>query len=172
MGEKNTEMGIARIWGVILAVTPFYLGGQSVPERPQIRWVDWNDAYVRAEKEQKVLMVHLYTDWCGWCKRMQRSTFTDPRVVALINKEIIPVKINPERPGKYKVDGGREVDGRTLVRMLSNNQRSGYPTHFFLVPRTRQIFREPGYRAPDAFLQTLQRYISLNKGGSAPSSTP
>ncbi|GEM_PF-2120332 len=150
--------------GTLLWVLPtFFLFAQPQAHQGGIRWMSWDEGYAKALKEGKVLMVHSYTDWCGWCKRMEKTTFQDPEVVAFVNREMIAVKLNPEKQGQYDVGNGKKVDGRTLLRMLSNNQRSGYPTHFFLLPGKRQIFREPGYRAPQDFLQVLKRYVALNK---------
>lgn len=49
------------------------------------------------EKDKKKIVVDIYTDWCGWCKRMDASTFQDPKVIKAINKNFYAVKFNAEQ---------------------------------------------------------------------------
>src|SRR5689334_3927315 len=67
-------------------------------------WMDWNTGYEKAIKTGKIVLVDAYTDWCGWCKRMDRDTYSQPLVIQKINAHFIPIKFNPEIPDKlYKV---------------------------------------------------------------------
>ena len=50
-----------------------------------INLMTWEQAAAANEKEPKKIFVDVYTDWCGWCKRMDVTTFKDPAVVALIS---------------------------------------------------------------------------------------
>ncbi len=74
-----------------------------------ISWLSYEKGISLAEKEQKKLLIHFYTDWCASCKEMDEKTFKDPAVVAYINKNFIPVRVNPEKQRKiaqtFKVRG-------------------------------------------------------------------
>jgi thiol:disulfide interchange protein len=52
---------------------------------PKIEWLTWEEAAKRMEKQPRKIMVDVYTDWCGWCKRMDAATMTDPGVIKVLN---------------------------------------------------------------------------------------
>jgi uncharacterized protein YyaL (SSP411 family) len=62
--------------------------------------VDWGHDYdaalAKAKTDHKLVLVDLYTDWCGWCKRLDRDTYSDKDVEAKVTKDFIAVKVNPE----------------------------------------------------------------------------
>jgi thiol:disulfide interchange protein DsbD len=74
--------------------------------------INWTSSFHEAIKESKTstrpLLVDFYTDWCGWCKEMDRVTYRDPKVIALSEK-FVCVKVNcdtePDLSKKYKIQG-------------------------------------------------------------------
>lgn len=62
--------------------------------------IHWNTIEKAAPAEnnngKKLYFVDFFTNWCGWCKRMDRETFTDATVAKILNKYYIPVKFNAE----------------------------------------------------------------------------
>jgi thiol-disulfide isomerase/thioredoxin len=63
-----------------------------------------------AKTSHKLIMADFYTDWCGWCKKLDNETYTDNKVVSLVSDQFVPVKINAEKEGiavakKYEVNG-------------------------------------------------------------------
>ena len=56
-----------------------------------IKWLTIEQAAERMKKEPRKIVIDVYTDWCGWCKKMDKNTFTDPKVVALVNKDYYAV---------------------------------------------------------------------------------
>src|SRR6266853_5802987 len=63
--------------------------------------VNWEQNYdvglERAKKDKKLVMVDVYTDWCGWCKKLDKDTYSDKDVEAKLTKDFIAVKVNPEK---------------------------------------------------------------------------
>ncbi len=60
----------------------------------EIRWeTDLDRAFKRAEKENKLIMIYLYSPKCHYCKFMEKKVFTDKKVQELINKNFVPVKV-------------------------------------------------------------------------------
>lgn len=121
----------------------------------EVKWYNWNDGYALSLKSHKIVLVDLYTSWCGWCKRMDRDTYTNEEVAAFINKKFIPIKLNPEADGMYNVDS-LKMNGSQLMGMLTNNQSTGYPTIVFIYPN-KNIELYPGYQDASGFKATLTK---------------
>jgi thioredoxin-related protein len=124
-------------------------------ESPKIKWVDFNTGLAQAQQTGKLAMIDCYTDWCGWCKVMDKKTFSDPKIIERINEKYIAIKFNPEKPGKYFAGSKDSLSGRQLLMALSNNKPSGYPTFFFFVPQDAKLFQLPGYQDANQFGATM-----------------
>jgi len=130
------------------------------PEPEKINWLSWNEGYMKGKKSNKIILIDMYTDWCGWCKRMDRDTYAKAEIIEIINKDFIPIKFNPEKANTYDVDGSK-VNGRQLAGLLANNRQVGYPTTFFLYPKSKMIYLESGYQDATRFKNTLLKYKNL-----------
>lgn len=135
---------------------PFIMGLSSIKgESPKIKWVDFNTGLAQAQQTGKLAVIDCYTDWCGWCKVMDKKTFSDPKIIERINEKYIAIKFNPEKPGKYFAGSKDSLSGRQLLMALSNNKPSGYPTFFFFVPQDAKLFQLPGYQDANQFGATM-----------------
>ena len=75
-----------------------------------IDWLPWSqEAFRRAEAEQKPVLLSLVTDWCGLSMLMDRTSYVDPQVLELIRDGLIPVKVDadehPDINERYNVGG-------------------------------------------------------------------
>lgn len=89
----------------------------------------FDEALAKARGERRILMVDVYTDWCGWCKKLDREVFGSGRV-AEAARDVVSVKVNAEK-------GGEEVARRYDVQ--------GYPTILFLDGSGEVVKRVEGY---------------------------
>lgn len=78
-------------------------GGQALAQ--QIKWTSIVKAQSNNQKNQKKYFVDIYTDWCGYCKKMDRSTLKDPSLAHFLNEHYLPVKFNAERREKLYWNG-------------------------------------------------------------------
>ena len=141
---------------IIFFFIPFIMGLSSIKgESPKIKWVDFNTGLAQAQQSGKLAVIDCYTDWCGWCKVMDKKTFSDPKIIERINEKYIAIKFNPEKPGKYFAGSKDSLSGRQLLMALSNNKPSGYPTFFFFVPQDAKLFQLPGYQDANQFGATM-----------------
>jgi len=138
------------VLGLFISATAPDGGGDS-----KIKWMDFNTGFAQAKKEGKIAIIDCYTDWCGWCKEMDKKTFTNDTIINRINDNYIAIKFNPEKPGKYVVGSGDSLTGRQLLLALSNNKPSGYPTFFYFVPQDMKMFQVPGYKDVNALTEIL-----------------
>ncbi|MBI1184359.1 DUF255 domain-containing protein [bacterium] len=143
---------------VIFSLAAFILAFRY-PGESKLEWKDWDEGYVEAKKSHKILLIDTYTDWCGWCKKMDADTYTKEKVISYINKYFIPVKFNPELKKKYHI-GENEVSGRELLASLSGGQGVGYPTTFFLSLDKNQVQMVSGYKNAEDFMTVLQEKVN------------
>lgn len=85
---KNT------IYIIIIFIIPL----NYISQTETIKWLSWNEMIKKREQDsiKKKVFIDLYTGWCGWCKKMDKSTFIDPNVVKYMNFNYYPVKFDAE----------------------------------------------------------------------------
>lgn len=137
------------------------LAAGSLAAAEGIQWLTIEEAYAKIQKEPRKILIDVYTDWCGWCKVMDRETFKDKAVTEYINKKYYAVKLDAEQKGtirlgdkqfKYLEQGGRGINEIALA--LTNNQPS-YPTTVFLDDHFNMIQPLPGYLKAKEFHQII-----------------
>lgn len=120
-----------------------------------VAWKDLDKAMELASEQNKVVVLDVYTDWCSWCKKMDRETYRNPEVIRYVKDRVVMAKLNPEKPGTQILQGGRfsnaEIAARFRVR--------GFPTTVFLTPQGDWITSVSGFIPADRFLPML-RYIA------------
>ena len=137
--------------------------------------MSWEDAVEANQKNPKKIMVDLYTDWCGWCKVMDKKTFSDPEIIKLINKDFYAVKFNAEQRETVQYNGTSfefvqaEGSRRGGVHMLAYSLTDGkmsYPTLVYLNEKMERISISPGYKEVDQLKNELEFASSeyYNKG--------
>jgi thioredoxin-related protein len=114
----------------------------------EINWVGFNEGYTLAKKKKKIMLIDMYTDWCGWCKRMDRDAYGKSEIIDLVTKDFIAIKFNPELKGEYTFEG-KSYSGRELAGVISEYKLNGYPTTVFVHPKTSQKKIIVGYRNAD-----------------------
>jgi len=131
----------------------------------ELVWYGFEEGMEKAKREKKVLLVDAYTDWCGWCKVMDRETYKNPEVIAKLNRDFVAVKFNPELDKRYNVDGTTQT-GEGLLMWLAQGNPGGYPTSYFVFNPSKDYSRaaQPGYLAPADFMKLLD--LVLTKRGS------
>ncbi len=132
------------------------------PGKKHINWMTVEQAYAATQKKPKKLIVDVYTNWCGWCKVMDRETFSKPAIIDYVNENYYAVKLNAEQTaditlGKQTFKYVGTASGRgahELAAMLMKNQMS-YPTTVFLDEKFNLIQPIAGYLEPRTFHQIV-----------------
>jgi len=95
MINKNTmpKLTTAIIMGFVLF---FSFANKPVVKGEKLKWMTLKEAQQAMLKEKKPILIDLYTDWCGWCKVMDKKTYTNPNVIAYLEQNFYPVKLNAE----------------------------------------------------------------------------
>lgn len=130
-------------------ITLFFL---PLSAQEKIKWHSLNEAIELNRETPKKFMVDVYTDWCGWCKRMDANTFSDPAIAGYVNEHFYAVKFNAEMKDSltlgnqtyHFINNGRR--GYHEVAAILTNGRLSYPTIVYLNEELRHIGIEPGYK--------------------------
>lgn len=123
----------------------------------QINWVSFERAMAQSKQDGKPVLVDVYTDWCGWCKRLDATTYQDSAVIAYINANFHAVKFNAEGSDKISYHDSLFTNtGKThdLAKKLLNGKLS-YPTTIFMVEKFNMVAPIPGYLTRE----TIQPYL-------------
>src|SRR6478736_5236100 len=70
-----------------------------------IKWMSFEEAIEKSKTEKRKIFIDVYTDWCGWCKVMDKKTFSEAKVAKILNEEFYPVKFNAEQRGNVVFNG-------------------------------------------------------------------
>ncbi len=127
-------------------------------------WRGWDSGLAEAGSTGRPVLVDVYTDWCGWCKRMDRDVYARRDVQDYLSRRFVTVKLNAESNEMARYEG-QSYTSRALAARFGVN---GYPTTIFLSSRGAFLGNVPGYAPPDRFLLLL-RYIGdghMEKGES------
>ncbi len=155
--------------GVFLVVFTFLAFTTSSPGKPRqedaVRWYSWEEAVKANAVVKKKFFVDVYTDWCGWCKTMDKETFSKPEVAAYLNAHYYPVKLNAEQREdivfgvdtfRYlKPEGGQGRGVNQLAYSLLDG-KLGYPTVVYLTENYERLMIAPGFKTPADLLPQLK----------------
>ena len=133
----------------------------------QVKWITWEEAQAKAKIEPRKVIVDVYTQWCGWCKKMDATTFDQPEIANYINKNFYAIKFDAEMKSDINLNdkiykyihsgssGYHELAGEITFGKLS------YPTIVFLDEKFNVLQPLPGYKDP-ASLMMIMKYFAEN----------
>ena len=147
--------------GILLLLMAFVVTAFSAITPPPaakaaIQWLSIEEAYELNKKEPRKIFVDVYTDWCGWCKRMDKDTFSNAEVAEYVNKNYYAVKMNAESDRAFKL-GQAAMTERQVAQQFGV---SGYPTVVFIHEDFRTIEPVSGYQQPAQFMKLLQAFAA------------
>lgn len=127
-----------------------------------INWMSWDEMVEAQKTTKKKVIIDVYTDWCGWCKHMDKTTFVDSTVVDYINENLYAVKLDAETKKEYKFNGHtfRYIQqGRKGINELAYSLLEGklsYPSIVYLNEKFARIVISPGYKDVNTMLNEVK----------------
>lgn len=151
-----------------LSLVGMHLKGQNgevvknTNEGGAVAWMSFEEAIEKSKIEKRKIFIDVYTDWCGWCKVMDKNTFSEEKVAKILNEQFYPVKFNAEQKEDVVFNGttfkfvpSGKSGYHQLAAALLNNQLS-YPTVVFLDEEFRMIQPLAGYQKAPEFHKIIQ----------------
>lgn len=83
-------------WTILLSLPFLFLAGKNPDRVPPTQWLTLEEAAERLKTEKRPVLIDLYTDWCGWCKVMDRKTYSNAQVSEYLSTRFYAVKVNAE----------------------------------------------------------------------------
>jgi len=112
---------------------PRFLRLPAICYAPAIQWHEWGEeAFATARRENKPVLLDIGAVWCHWCHVMDRESYDDPEVAAIVNEHFIAVKVDrDERP---------DIDSRYQAAVQAVSGQGGWPLTAFLTPDGKPFY--------------------------------
>ena len=126
-----------------------------------ISWMSVEDAVGKLQQEQRPVLIDLYTTWCGWCKQMDKRTYSNKKVAEYLQNKFYPVRVDAETHATITW-GGRTYQFNPQYRsnefaMYLTHGRLEFPTTIIIVPG-QEPQAIPGFLEPKD-LELLVKYF-------------
>ena len=105
---------------IIILILPLLTYSQD-----QINWMNWDQMMAKRQSDSipKKVFIDLYTGWCGWCKRMDATTFKQKAIVDYMNQKYYAVKFDAETRDTVNFNGIQFVNSDPLFKKRAINSR-------------------------------------------------
>jgi thioredoxin-related protein len=149
-------------------ITILFIVLSSFSETPsslkeKIQWISFEEAEKKLKSDPRPILIDIYTDWCGWCKVMDKKTYANNNVADYINQHYYAIKFNAEskspiswRGKTYQYEAQSRMHG-LAVELLKGD--AGFPTTVFIPVNPAEPQPIPGFLEPKD-IHTLLTYFS------------
>ena len=120
-----------------------------------VQWREWGeDAFATAQRENKPMLLDIGAVWCHWCHVMDRESYDDPAIAAIVNEHFIAVKVDrDERP---------DIDSRYQVAVQAVSGQGGWPLTAFLTPDGKPFYGGTYFPPADGYGRPSFRRVLLS----------
>jgi thioredoxin-related protein len=139
-----------KIASYIFLISLFFF--DSLLSQNKINWISFEQMEAFQKKEKRPVLIDAYTDWCGWCKRLDATTYADPNIISYINRNFYAIKFNAETHDTITFQGKKYMNPipssnkstHDLAKTMMGNNLS-YPTTIYLDNEMKPTIVVPGY---------------------------
>jgi len=121
------------------------------PENGLVKWMSLKEAQEAIKTQPRPVIIDVYTDWCGWCKHMIKTTYSNPYLADYINNNFYPVKFNAETKDTIEFLGDKYINKSKAPRSPNDltvkllNGKLSYPTTLFMNNNFKFALSAAGY---------------------------
>ncbi|MFD2527864.1 thioredoxin family protein [Flavihumibacter stibioxidans] len=144
----------------IMMTLSFLLHAQK-PTGRDMRWMNLRDAEIASQQSPRPVIIDLYTDWCGWCKVMDKRTYRNAKVVRYLNEKFYPVKLDAESKSSFTWQGRQYAFSTRYktneIALYFTGGQLSYPTTVIIPGPGEAPQAIPGYLSPKE-LELIVKY--------------
>lgn len=151
----------ALLFFAFLILSSFVPQTEPIEEVGMINWMTWDEAMEAQKITPRKIFIDIYTDWCGYCKKMDNTTFKNTDIRRALSDDFYAIKFDAERKDVVEYNGKeyKFVDtGKRSAHQLTHtliDGRMSYPSFVYLNENNERIMSSPGYKKPAQLLQQL-----------------
>lgn len=112
----------------------------AMAENKEIQWQPYDTGIKMIKEQNKKGFLHFYTDWCTYCKIMNKQTFVDPKIIDYLNNNFVSIRVNADKQ--------KDVAKKYGV--------SRFPSNWFIAEDSTSLSNQPGFIKPDMLLDMLK----------------
>ena len=138
----------------------------GIVQSQEVHWMSFSQMQEAQKRAPRRVIVDIFTDWCGWCKKLDKDVYENPIIASYINQHFYALKLNAEKEGpiyfkndsfKLEPNSPRKLTHK-LATFLMNN-RSAYPTTALLDEKLNIYSSIPGYMEPKEYDAVLHYFV-------------
>src|SRR5687767_2969993 len=137
---------------ILFLLVTFFSVTAFTPRAGNFPWMNLSDVKVKLKQQNKPVLIDLYTDWCHWCKVMDKKTYSNSKVVAYINEHFYSAKVNAEtkdnvswKDKTYKYNSKYQINDFALFVTYG---RTSFPTTVIIADNESAPIPIAGYMEP------------------------
>lgn len=136
-------------------------------QQQSIQWKTFEEVEALMKTKPKKVLIDVYTDWCSWCKKLDKEVYENPKAIEYINEHFYAIKFNAEQKepitfmGKtYKsVPTGRSSTNQLAIDMM--NGQLSYPTTIFMEENFTNPVVQPGFLKLNQ-MESILKFLGSN----------
>ena len=150
-----------------LSIFTLHISAQNAAPADKVKWYSFEEAAKMNETNPKKVFIDVYTDWCGWCKVLDKNTFSNPVISKILIDNFYAVKLDAERKDTVVFNGHSFVNpnptGTRSTHELASSMLQGkmsYPSMVFFNEKMQFLTTVQGYLKPEEFEPILSYFAS------------
>lgn len=148
---------------IAISLLLLFVSHFSFAQDNQVNWITFDQLDSVMKVQPRRIIVDIYTDWCGWCKVMDRKTYGDPQVADYINKHYYAIKFDGESKDPVVFNGRTfefkpEIKMNALASELMLGQRS-FPCTVIIEKNLMNVVPITGYMKVPEFEPILKYFV-------------